>query len=185
MKICILDRDGVINHDSDEFIKSPAEWIPIPGSLEAIAKLNHAGYRVFVVTNQSGLGRGYFTIETLNEIHHKMLDALQKSGGKIEAILFCPHSPSDNCDCRKPKNGLLLEIAERIQQPLDHSYLVGDSLRDVLSAWSVNAKPILVKTGKGEKTLKEHKNELGETPIFDNLEQAVDWIIEKTESKTS
>lgn len=153
MSLIILDRDGVINHDSDLFIKSPAEWEPIEGSLEAIARLNHADYRVIVMTNQSGIARGLFDVETLNRIHSKMHRMLAQVGGKIEAIFFCPHKEEDNCLCRKPKAGLLTDFANRLRLTLADVPVVGDSLRDLQAAQAAGAKPILVKTGKGERTL--------------------------------
>lgn len=152
MKLIILDRDGVINHDSDEFIKSPDEWIPIPGSLEAIARLNQAGYRVVVATNQSGIARGLFNIVTLNAIHQKMHVAAQRVGADIDAVFFCPHAADDNCDCRKPKAGLLQEIARRFDLSLKNVPNVGDSLRDLQAGFVAGCTPYLVLTGKGEKT---------------------------------
>lgn len=153
MSLIILDRDGVINHDSDEFIKSPAEWEPIEGSLEAIARLNYAGYRVVVITNQSGIERGLFDVETLNRIHSKMRRMLGQVGGRIEAIMFCPHGPEDDCQCRKPRNGSFTELAQRLRVNLDNVPAVGDALRDIQAAMETNARPILVRTGKGERTL--------------------------------
>ncbi|WP_289285263.1 D-glycero-beta-D-manno-heptose 1,7-bisphosphate 7-phosphatase, partial [Methylophaga sp. UBA1918] len=153
MSLIILDRDGVINHDSDDFIKNPAEWEPIDGSLEAIARLNYAGYRVVVITNQSGIARGLFDVETLNRIHSKMRRMLAQVGGKIEAIMFCPHGPEDDCQCRKPKNGSFVDLAHRLRVNLDNVPAVGDSLRDIQAAMLSQARPILVRTGKGEKTL--------------------------------
>ncbi|WP_417542992.1 D-glycero-beta-D-manno-heptose 1,7-bisphosphate 7-phosphatase [Methylophaga thalassica] len=153
MSLIILDRDGVINHDSDDFIKNPAEWEPIEGSLEAIARLNYAGYRVVVITNQSGIARGLFDVETLNRIHSKMRRMLAQVGGKIEAIMFCPHGPEDDCQCRKPQNGSFVELAHRLRVNLENVPAVGDSLRDIQAAMLSQARPILVKTGKGERTL--------------------------------
>lgn len=152
MKLIILDRDGVINHDSDHFIKSPDEWIPIPGSLEAIARLNQAGYRVIVSTNQSGIARGLFNILTLNAIHQKMHTAAQRVGAHIDAIFFCPHLADDNCDCRKPKPGMLQEIAKRYDVSLKGVPTIGDSLRDLQAGFVSGCTPYLVLTGKGEKT---------------------------------
>lgn len=151
-KLIILDRDGVINQDSELYIKSPEEWIPIPGSLEAIARLNQWGYRVVVCTNQSGIGRGLFDMDTLNAIHEKMIKAAAHAGGTIDAIFFCPHTNADNCECRKPKPGMLKEIAARYNVSLAGVPVVGDSLRDLESAVAVGAQPILVLTGKGRKT---------------------------------
>lgn len=153
MKLIILDRDGVINYDSDNFIKSPDEWIPIPGSLEAIARLNQAGYRVVVATNQSGVARGLFNIVTLNAIHQKMHRAAQQVGADIDAIFFCPHAADDNCDCRKPKAGMLQEIAKRFDVSLKGVPTIGDSLRDLQAGFIVGCTPYLVRTGKGERTL--------------------------------
>lgn len=152
MKLIILDRDGVINFDSDQFIKSPEEWKPIPGSLEAIARLNQAGYRVAVATNQSGIGRGLFDMPMLNAIHDKMHKSLAQVGGRIDAIFFCPHTNDANCDCRKPKSGMIEEIAARFDVSLQGVPAVGDSLRDLEAAARLGAQPYLVLTGKGAKT---------------------------------
>jgi D-glycero-D-manno-heptose 1,7-bisphosphate phosphatase len=154
-KLIILDRDGVINHDSDLYIKSPDEWVPIPGSLEAIARLNQWGYRVVVCTNQSGIGRGLYGMDTLNAIHDKMIKAVAHVGGSIDAVFFCPHTNADNCECRKPKPGMLKEIAARYNLSLAGVPVVGDALRDLESAVAVGAQPILVLTGKGRKTEKD------------------------------
>lgn len=148
VKIVILDRDGVINYDSDDYIKSPEEWQAIPGSLEAISRLNQAGYRVVVATNQSGVRRKLYDIETLNHIHQKMQNALSEVGGTVEAIFFCVCLPSDDCECFKPRPGMLLEIAERLRISLIDVPVIGDALRDVEAARSVGARPMLVRTGK-------------------------------------
>ena len=177
MKYVILDRDGVINQDSEKFIKSPEEWVPINGSLEAIARLSRAGYRIFIATNQSGVARGLFDIETLNAIHQKMLQEIQHLGGTVDAILFCPHGPDDGCDCRKPEPGLYLEIAHRTSISLKNVPVIGDSLRDLLAAESVGARPILVKTGKGRRTLKHHADELSHLSVYDDLASAVDMLL--------
>jgi len=152
-KLVILDRDGVINVDSDHYIKSVDEWQPIPGSLEAISKLNYSGYKVVVCTNQSGIGRGLYDVNTLNEMHDKMQKILAKQGGHIDAIFFCPHTDEDNCNCRKPKNGMFLEILARFHlgDSLQGIPIVGDSLRDLVGGVSLGAEPHLVLTGKGEK----------------------------------
>jgi D-glycero-D-manno-heptose 1,7-bisphosphate phosphatase len=151
-KLIILDRDGVINFDSDQFIKNPEEWKPIPGSLEAIARLCQADYRVVVATNQSGIGRGLFDMPTLNAIHDKMHKACAAVGGRIDAVFFCPHTNDSNCGCRKPKTGMLEEIATRYGINLKGVPAVGDSLRDLEMAVRMGAQPILVLTGKGTKT---------------------------------
>ena len=176
MKLIILDRDGVINHDSDEFIKSPAEWLPIPGSLAAIARLKQAGYSVVVATNQSGVARGKFDIMTLNAIHQKMHKAAQQAGGEIDAIFFCPHSADDDCDCRKPKAGMMHAISRRLEVSLKGVPTVGDSLRDLQAGFLVGCVPYLVRTGKGEKTLEKGGLPPG-TQVFDNLAQVVDHLL--------
>jgi D-glycero-D-manno-heptose 1,7-bisphosphate phosphatase len=155
VKLIILDRDGVINYDSDKFIKSPDEWRPIPGSLEAIARLNHAGFRVVVATNQSGLGRGLFDMATLIAIHDKMHNALAHVGGRIDAVFYCPHTADSECECRKPKPGMFTEIGNRFGAELTGVPCVGDSVRDLQAAAAVEAQPILVLSGKGEKTLRD------------------------------
>jgi len=155
VKLIILDRDGVINYDSDQFIKSPDEWRPIPGSLEAIARLNHAGFRVVVATNQSGLGRGLFDMATLIAINDKMHKSLAQLGGRIDAVFYCPHAADSACECRKPKPGMFIEIANRFGVELTGVPCVGDSVRDLEAAATVEAQPILVLTGKGEKTLRD------------------------------
>ena len=177
MTFIILDRDGVINYDSDEFIKSPAEWHAIPGSLKAIAKLTQAGYIVTIASNQSGVGRGYFSLETLAVINQKMITAIEKHGGHISALVFCPHSPDANCDCRKPKPGLLQQIAKKLNLPLTEALVIGDSLRDIEAGLAVNAKTALVLTGKGEKTLSKHAQELVNIPVYKDLADVVETIL--------
>lgn len=184
MKLIILDRDGVINEDSDEYIKSPEEWVPIPGSLEAIARLNQAGYRVVVATNQSGLARGLFDIETLNAIHAKMHRRLAAVGGTIEGVFFCPHAPDDGCDCRKPEPGLLREISDRLKISLAGVPSVGDTLRDVDAARSVGAQPILVRSGKGERTIAKGKGMEG-VPVFDNLAAVTEQLLSNSDSSVA
>jgi D-glycero-D-manno-heptose 1,7-bisphosphate phosphatase len=155
MKLVILDRDGVINKDSPQFIKCPNEWIPIPGSLEAIALLNQSGFRVAVATNQSGIERGLFDMAALNAINDKMHRALAQFGGRIDAVFYCPHSAEAKCDCRKPKSGMLEEIASRFAIDLNGVPNVGDSLRDLQAGAALGTQNILVRTGKGGKTLIE------------------------------
>ena len=152
MKLVILDRDGTINLDSDQYIKSPAEWQPIPGSLEAIARLTQGGWHIAVATNQSGIERGLFDVATLNAIHAEMHRAVNQLGGRIDAIFFCPHAAEAKCECRKPKPGMLLEIAARLNVELDEVPMVGDSQRDLEAAAAAGARPYLVLTGKGSKT---------------------------------
>ena len=175
-KLIILDRDGVINYDSDQFIKSPDEWRPIPGSLEAIARLNHAGFRVVVATNQSGLGRGLFDMATMVAVNEKLHRALAHVGGRIDAVFYCPHAADTDCDCRKPKPGLLMEIGQRFGVDLTGVPCVGDSLRDLQAAQAVGAQPILVLSGKGEKTLREG-NIPKNTVIFPDLAFAASALL--------
>ena len=148
MRLCILDRDGTINEDSADFVKSPAEWRPLPGALEAIARINHAGWHVVVVTNQSGLGRGLFDMGALNAMHAKMHTMLAAVGGRVDAIFYCPHAPEDHCTCRKPAPGLYEQIAERYGIDLHGMPTVGDSIRDLVAGASVGCAPHLVLTGK-------------------------------------
>ena len=176
MKFIILDRDGVINFDSDHFIKSPAEWKPIPGSLEAIARLTQSGYRVVVASNQSGIDRGLFDMDTLNAIHDKMHQAVKALGGRIDAIFYCPHSADSNCDCRKPKPGMFERIATSFNVDLTNAYAVGDSLRDLQAAVAAGAKPVLVLSGKGETTRAENALPEG-TEIFADLAAVVDHLL--------
>ena len=152
MKLIILDRDGTINYDSDDFIKNPDEWRPIPGSLDAIARLTQSGWRVVVATNQSGIGRGLLDMATLNAIHAKMHRAVNQAGGRIEAVFYCPDTDESHSPCRKPNPGMFHAIAERLNVALDQVPCVGDSLRDLQAAAAVGGQPILVLTGKGRKT---------------------------------
>ena len=175
MKLIILDRDGVINYDSDAFIKTPDEWKPIPGSLEAIAHLTQAGYRVVIATNQSGISRGLLDMVTLNAINDKMCKAVNQVGGRIDAMFFCPHASTDKCNCRKPATGMFKEISDRFGLELNGVPAIGDSLRDLQAAAEVGAIPILVLSGKGKKT--RAKGGLPEnTRIFSNLSAAVDAL---------
>jgi len=176
IKLIILDRDGVINYDSPDYIKSPEEWHPIPGSLEAIAQLNRAGFAVVIATNQSGVGRGYFSLSTLQAIHQKMHDALSDCGGKIDKIYFCPHEPETHCDCRKPKAGLFDQIAKDYAVDWSHVYCVGDSVRDMQIGLSFGCKNILVLTGNGKQTLNAELNWQA-IKVCDDLAAAANWII--------
>jgi D-glycero-D-manno-heptose 1,7-bisphosphate phosphatase len=178
MKLIVLDRDGVINQDSDAYIRSVDEWIPIEGSLEAIARLNHGGYTVVVASNQSGIARGYFDIETLSAMHRKMDSMLASVGGRVDAVFYCPHGPDDGCSCRKPKPGMLLEIGQRFNVPLSNVIFIGDSVADIKAATSASAKTMLVRTGKGIKAEKilqaQYKAAI---PVYDDLAAAVDIIL--------
>jgi D-glycero-D-manno-heptose 1,7-bisphosphate phosphatase len=173
--VIVLDRDGVINADSPDYIKTPDEWHALPGSLEAIAQLRAAGFEVAIATNQSGVARGLFTIDTLWEIHQKMLAQILAAGGFVRRIFFCLHGPDDNCDCRKPKPGLLLQIAEYFACGFDHMIVIGDSLRDLQAAKAVNAKAVLVRTGNGAETEQKISNDpdYADVPVYDDLAAAV------------
>lgn len=172
MRLLILDRDGVINEDSDEFIKSPEEWIPISGSLEAVAAANQKGYRVVVISNQSGLARGLFDVATLNRIHEKMLREVARFGGRIEAIYYCPHGPNDACDCRKPLPGMLTDLARRLDMDLASATLIGDRETDLAAGAAVGATCMLVRTGHGEQTLGELGRD-SDIAVYDDLAAAI------------
>jgi D-glycero-D-manno-heptose 1,7-bisphosphate phosphatase len=174
--LLILDRDGVINEDSDDFIKSPDEWVPIPGSLEAIARANRAGYRVAVVTNQSGIARGKLGLADLQRIHEKMGRQLEAVGGKLEAIVFCPHAPEDHCDCRKPRPGMFHEIASRLGASLTDVPVVGDRWADIEAARTIGATPILVRTGKGQRTM-DNGHDLTDVAVYQDLSTFIDHLL--------
>lgn len=167
LKLLILDRDGVINYDSDAYIKSVEEWIPLPGSIEAIAQLSKAGWTVAIATNQSGIARGYYDIATLEAMHARLRALVAEQGGEVGLVVYCPHGPDEGCDCRKPEPGMLKIIAEHYKVPLAGIWFVGDSLGDLEAAKAVDSQPVLVKTGKGEKT--QAKNLPVGTLIFDDL----------------
>jgi D-glycero-D-manno-heptose 1,7-bisphosphate phosphatase len=181
MKLIILDRDGVINQDSDHFIKSPDEWIPIPGSLEAIARLHKNGYTIAVATNQSGVARGLYDLDTLHAMHDKFKNLLADLGGKVDAIYYCNHGPDDGCDCRKPLPGMYHQAAKEFDCELADVPVIGDSFRDLQAALEVGAQPIAVRTGKGPRTLASHGETLKEhnIPIYDDLAAAVDALLAK------
>ena len=173
-KIIILDRDGVINHDSHDYIKSVKEWVPIAGSLEAIAKLNAAGYKVMLATNQAGIAKGIFLKERMMEIHQKLKNELKELGGEIADIFYCPHHPDDNCECRKPKPGMLINIAKKYNVNLQNVCMIGDSIKDILAAKAAGAVPHFVLTGihdvKGNPALQD-------VHIHKDLASCVDWIL--------
>lgn len=173
MRLAILDRDGVINHDSPDYIRSAREWQPINGSLEAMARLTHAGYHVVVVSNQSGIGRGLFTYDDLFAMHDKLIRLAAEPGGRVDGIFFCPHAPDDGCDCRKPGTGMLREIARRLQITLTQVPFIGDSLKDVRAARAAGARPMLVRTGSGAATEQAADGGLIGVPVFDDLPAAV------------
>ncbi len=176
MKLAILDRDGVINYDSEQYIKSPSEWRPIPGSVEAIARLNQSGYRVAVATNQSGIGRGLFDMATLNAINDKMMELVFRHGGRIDAVFFCPHTAVEGCGCRKPRTGMYEEIAARFHMELKGVPCVGDSLKDLQAAEAVGGLPILVLTGKGVKT-RAAGGMPRKTQVYADLAEAVRHLV--------
>ena len=176
MNLVILDRDGVINENLARHVRSPEDWKPLPGSLDAIARLNRAGYRVVVATNQSGIPRRYFTFEDLNRIHEEMHRRLAEYGGAIDAIFVCPCRPNDDCECFKPRPGMLHEIAKRLHVSLEGVPLIGDASRDVEAAIAVGARPILVRTGKGEATLRDGACPDG-IEVHDDLASAVDALL--------
>jgi D-glycero-D-manno-heptose 1,7-bisphosphate phosphatase len=179
VKLVILDRDGVINEDSDAYIRSVDEWVPLRGSLAAIARLNAAGWRVAVATNQSGIARGYYTVDDFHAMQGKMQAMLARLGGTVEGVFFCPHGPDDRCVCRKPRTGLFEEIARRLRVDLRGVPAVGDALRDLQAAERVGAQPVLVRTGKGRSTEADGGLPAG-TLVFDDLHAFVDALLEAT-----
>lgn len=178
-RLIVLDRDGVINWDSKKFIKSPAEWCPLPGSLTAIARLSAAGFDVVVCTNQSGLARGLLSLDDLSAIHSRMDCAARAAGGRLAAIFVCPHGPADGCVCRKPHHGLLRAVEHHFQLSLHNRPVVGDSARDLEAAYRIGARPILVRTGNGERTLAERSTRPAE--VYPNLATLAEQLIEETE----
>lgn len=176
MKLIILDRDGVINEDSDAYIKTLDEWIPIAGSIEAMARLSRAGWTVAVATNQSGVGRGYYSEATLQSMHDRLRELVAEQGGKVDLIRYCPHTPEAGCDCRKPAPGLYLQIAQALQLELVGVPTVGDSLRDLQAGIAVGCAPYLVRTGKGQSA--QYKALPEGTRVFDNLAAVVDHLLE-------
>ena len=182
MKLIILDRDGVINEDSNEFIKSPDEWIPISGSIDAIAQLYQAGFCIVVATNQSGIGRGLFDIDQLEAMHKKMTDLVSAAGGKITGVFYCPHHPDDNCHCRKPKSGLIDIIECSLNTSALGATIIGDSLRDLESGLKKGCQPFLVKTGKGQQTIeylnKNPNEDFRNLKVFSNLANAAHFLID-------
>jgi D-glycero-D-manno-heptose 1,7-bisphosphate phosphatase len=187
MKLIILDRDGVINHEREDYVKSADECVPVEGSIEAIARLSKAGFSVVIATNQSGLARGKFDLDDLEAMHAKITQQVLEQGGEIAAIFYCPHAPEDNCKCRKPLPGMLDAIEAEFNTSVEGCYFVGDSLRDLQAGLHKGCKPILVKTGNGDKTLiqladvSQQSDQLPVTvelvSVFDNLATATDFII--------
>lgn len=176
-RLVILDRDGTINVDAPDGIRSADDWQPIAGSLQAIARLNQAGYRVAVATNQSGIAKGWFDLDTLNAMHRKLHDQLDRLGGHVDAIAFCPHQAGDGCDCRKPSPGMLERIAERFGVEPANAVVIGDSLRDIQAARSAGARPLLVRTGKGRTTEQQLGDDIVHIDVYDDLTQAVSALL--------
>ena len=176
--LVILDRDGVINQDSSEFVRSADEWLPLEGSIDAIAALSEGGFTIAVATNQSGLSRGLFDSNALSEMHGKMLDLVCAAGGRIDRVVVCPHEPDDDCDCRKPKPGLLFQLAEHYGIPLEDVPTIGDSLRDIQAAGAAGARPILVRTGNGQKAANSLPPGLNDIEVFDDLAAAATALLE-------
>lgn len=177
-KLVILDRDGVINADSDDYIKTVDEWLPLPGSIDAIAKLSQAGYRIAVATNQSGLARGYFDEITLANMHNLLCALVEQAGGQIDVICYCPHAPDADCSCRKPKTGLLEQIADTLDQPVQGAWLVGDHLKDMQMAVAGGCKPVMVRTGKGAQQLATLPAALhSQVQVVDDLAEAARHIL--------
>ncbi len=189
MKLIILDRDGVINYDSDDYIKSVDEWHAIPGSLQAIADFNRAGYKVVVVTNQSGIGRKMYSLTELNQMHNKMENQLAQIGGKIDAIYYCPHVAEDNCNCRKPKTGLYERISINFNVDLAGVVAIGDTLTDLQAAYKMKCQPILVRSGKGERTLADPQYKTFtqtitniKIPVYNDLAEFARFFLKTTEN---
>ncbi|PCK08887.1 MAG: D-glycero-beta-D-manno-heptose-1,7-bisphosphate 7-phosphatase [Alteromonadaceae bacterium] len=178
----VLDRDGVINHDSDDYIKNADEWLAIPGSLEAIARLNQAGYHVLVASNQAGIGRGLFQQQDLEAMHQKMHRLLATAGGRIRGVYYCSHHPDESCQCRKPKTGMLDSMERDHKISLKGCSFVGDSEKDLQAAITKGCTPILVRTGKGERTLQRiaGKTQYRNLAIFDNLSDFADFLLKET-----
>lgn len=179
MKLIILDRDGVINQDSDEYVKSVDEWIPLEGSIEAIGRLCQAGYTIAVATNQSGIARGYFDLPMLNSMHAKMEQLVCGFGGHFAHIAYCPHGPDDQCDCRKPLPGLIHQIEKKLSISAEGAWMVGDSIRDLVAGVKADCKPVLVRTGKGLKSEQELiKKNLKDALVFDDLSSFTDFLLD-------
>lgn len=182
--LVILDRDGVINEDSEHYIKTIEEWHPIAGSIDAIARLSRSGFQVAVATNQSGLGRGLFTLEDLEAMHHRLCDMVETAGGHVAGIFYCPHTPDDHCDCRKPKTGLLDAIERELDASAYGAWFIGDNFRDLQAARAKQCVPVLVLTGKGRDTQRQladdPSGQWSDVRVFDDLAAAADALIAET-----
>jgi D-glycero-D-manno-heptose 1,7-bisphosphate phosphatase len=190
MPLLILDRDGVINEDSDNFIRSLADWRPIPGSLDAIARLSRGGFDIAIATNQSGLGRGYFDLDQLETIHRHLCSEVETRGGEIKGIFYCPHHPKDACQCRKPATGLLSAIEIELGSSARGAPCIGDSLRDLQAARAFGCSPILVRTGKGEQTLAQLMSstptvaDAESIPVYRDLAEAASALLDDRAPKS-
>lgn len=184
-RLVILDRDGVINHDSDDFVKTPDEWLPIDGSVEAIARLSNAGFTVAVASNQSGIGRRLLDRPALEAMHEKLRALVRDAGGDVDRIVYCPHHPDDGCDCRKPAPGLYQELSRHYGVPLDGVPIIGDAERDLAAARAVNARPILVLTGKGAETFADLQQRGDRVETFADLDAAATHLIAEFGKKAS
>jgi D-glycero-D-manno-heptose 1,7-bisphosphate phosphatase len=184
-RLVILDRDGVINHDSDEFVKTPDEWLPIDGSIEAIARLSTAGFTVAVATNQSGIGRKLLDKPALDVMHEKLRVLVKDAGGDLDRIVYCPHHPDDSCNCRKPAPGMLQKLSRHYGVPLDGVPIVGDSERDLIAASAMNARPILVLTGKGQETAADLEQRGDHVETFADLDAAASALIAELRERAS
>ena len=178
MSLVLLDRDGVINEDSPNYIKSPSEWLPIDGSLAAIARLNRAGSAVAICSNQAAVARGILSIETLHAIHEVMRLRLAENGGHVDAIFCCTHGPDEKCGCRKPAPGLLAQAMAELNHPPEQTTFVGDSLRDMQAALAARCLPVLVRTGNGARS-ENSAREMGVDLVFDDLAAATDWLFDR------
>jgi len=178
MSLVLLDRDGVINEDSPAYVKRPSEWSPIPGSLDAIARLNRTGWSVAICSNQAGVGRGLLTNDDLDSIHDAMRAALARVGGHIDGIFCCTHSPDDHCACRKPEPGLLVHAMHELNATPEQTTFVGDSLRDMQAAVAAGCTPVLVRTGHGADS-ESGARAMGVERIFDDLAQAASWLADR------
>ncbi len=183
LRLVILGRDGILNVYREDHVKAPEEWEPIPGALEAVARLNHAGWHVVVATNQSGIGRGMIDMASVNAVHQHMMQRLAEAGGRLDAVFFCPHTPEDDCDCRKPLPGLMKQIAQRYGIELRTVPMVGDTLRDLQAAHAAGCEPHLVRTGRAaalnDKQVVEIVQQVPMTEVHDDLGEFVDFLLER------
>ena len=183
VKLVILGRDGVLNGYREDHVKAPEEWTPVPGALEAVARLNHAGWHTVVATNQAGIGRGMIDMASVNAVHAHMNRQLMALGGRIDAVFFCPHTPEEQCDCRKPLPGMMLDIGRRYGSDLSAVPVVGDTLRDLQAAAAAGCPPHLVLTGRAaaldEAALARFVEQVPAARVHRDLPAFVDWLLKK------